>query len=198
MLSLYACGNSQETTITPKAATPQAKKVAQKPAQARTTTIRSTSNTRPKSQINQAYPYDIDLKKADGSIVNSSEVLAKNGKPTMVLFWLTTCFPCKMELAAVQKKYASWKEQADFNMVVISTDFSKNYPRFVDMVNKSGWEWETYNDVNREFRNVIPGQLNGLPQSFVFNADGEIVYHKRKYSTGDEDKLFGEVLKLVK
>jgi len=158
MLSLYACGNSQETTITPKAATPQAKKVAQKPAQARTTTIRSTSNTRPKSQINQAYPYDIDLKKADGSIVNSSEVLAKNGKPTMVLFWLTTCFPCKMELAAVQKKYASWKEQADF----------------------------------------IPGQLNGLPQSFVFNADGEIVYHKRKYSTGDEDKLFGEVLKLVK
>ena len=36
----------------------------------------------------------------------------------------------------------------------------------------------------------MPGRLNGLPQVFLLDKNGEIVYHKRKYLPGDEDKLF--------
>lgn len=148
---------------------------------------------RPKSEINQNYPYDIDLKMADGKVLNSSEILKSNGKPTVVLFWLTTCVPCRYEMKAIHEKYERWTEEADFNLIAISTDFQKNYESFVKKVNESGWKWDTYNDVNREFRHVLPGELNGLPQTFIFDKNGEIVYHKRKYRSGDEDALFEKV-----
>ena len=158
---------------------------------------RVIDTSRPKNEISQAYPFDIDLKTKDSEILNSKDILKSNGKPTVILFWLTTCYPCRIEMNAIQKKYANWKEEADFNLFAISTDFQKNFPRFEKMVNESNWPWPSYNDVNREFRKVIPGELNGLPQSFVFDAQGEIVYHKRKYVTGDEDKLFAKVKELA-
>lgn len=156
------------------------------------------SRARPKQQIQQNYPYDIPLKTAAGKEMRSDDVLATNGKPTVLMFWLTTCTPCRFEMEAIKGKYANWQEQADFNMYAISTDFDRNYDAFVKMVNENGWQWETYNDVNREFRNVMPGELNGLPQTFVLDKNGKIVYHKRKWRPGDEDVLFAKVKELAK
>ena len=116
----------------------------------------------------------------------------------MLLFWLTTCVPCRYEMKAIAEKYEGWTTQADFNFYAISTDFQKNYEAFKSVVAKNEWGWETYHDTNREFRNIMPGQLNGLPQTFVLDKDGKIAYHKRKYRTGDEDKLFAEIQKLSK
>ncbi len=142
------------------------------------------------------YPYDITLRKADGTDVNSAEVLLYEDGPTIISFWLTTCGPCLMEFAAMKKKYAHWNKEMDFNFVAISTDFPKNYDKFARMVNDNDWPWESYNDVNREFWKVIPGALNGLPQVFVYNQQGEVVYYKRKYSPGDEDTLFAKIKEL--
>lgn len=153
--------------------------------------IQDTS--RPKNQIKADFPFDIPMTLSDRTEVNSEEILAKNGKPTVLLFWLTTCYPCRMELNAIKKKYAGWQKEADFNFAVVSTDFQKNYQKFITRVEKENWVWDTYHDTHREFRKVIPGALNGLPQTFVFDKNGEIVYHKRKYSSGDEDKLFDVV-----
>ena len=100
-------------------------------------------------------------------------------------------------MAAIEKEFAGWKEQADFNLFAISTDFQKNFPRFEKMVQENNWPWPAYNDVNREFRKVLPGGLNGLPQTFVFDSEGNIAYHKRKYSSGDEHKLFEKVKELA-
>lgn len=149
--------------------------------------------SRPKGQVNKVFPYDIDLKTVDGEIINSSKILKNNDKPTVLLFWLTTCGPCRMEMRAIKKVYEEWQTEADFNLVAISTDFSKNYPNFVKMVNENKWPWEAYNDVNREFRRVMPGELNGLPQTFILDKDGSIVYHKRKYRPGDEKTLFEKI-----
>jgi len=44
---------------------------------------------------------------------------------------------------------------------------------------------------------VMPGALNGLPQTFIFDKNGEIAYHKRKYRGGDEKKLFAKVKELA-
>ena len=134
---------------------------------------------------------------AKKEILNSEKKLMSNGKPTVVLFWLTTCYPCRMELNAIKKVYPNWKKEADFNLVAISTDFKKNYNNFIKRVEKEEWPWETFHDTNREFRLVMPGALNGLPQTFIFDKNGEIAYHKRKYSSGDETKLFEKVKELA-
>jgi len=148
--------------------------------------------------IETDYPYSIDLKTPDGKVINSSEVLKKNGKPSVVMFWLTTCYPCGLELNAIKTKFPQWQEEADFNLYAISTDFPKNAEKFVSRVKSGGWTFEAYHDYTRKFMRVMPGGLNGLPQVFVFDKDGTIVYHKRKYKPGDEDTLFAKVKELAK
>ena len=210
IMSLAACGNSQQEQPTAKTAQSTATQstksatnsnvvdvqTAMQTQKKRTQSFRSRA--RSKDQIQQNYPYDISLKTAAGKEIPSDEVLAKNDKPTVLLFWLTTCTPCRFEMQAIKNKYTDWQAQADFNFYAISTDFERNYETFVKMVNENGWEWETYNDVNREFRNVMPGELNGLPQTFLLDKDGKIVYHKRKWRPGDEDVLFDKVKALAK
>ena len=155
-----------------------------------------TSKSRPKTEIKQTFPFDLALTDGVGNKTSTEEIF-KKGKPTVVLFWLTTCYPCRVEMAAIKKKYAKWQDETDFNLVAISTDFEKNYDNYLKYVEKADWPWEAYHDSNREFRNVMPGELNGLPQTFIFDGNGEIAYHKRKFRSGDEDKLYNEIKKLA-
>lgn len=170
----------------------QAQEGQEKPLETREPTY-IMDTARPATEINAVYPYDIQLKQADGQLVSSDQVLPTNGKPTVLLFWLTTCFPCRMELEALRKAVPGWREETDFNLVAISTDFAKNFPAFVERVQTGDWSWPAFNDVNREFSRILPGQLNGLPQTFVIDGSGEIVYHHRKYRPGDELALYEAV-----
>lgn len=151
------------------------------------------STARSKEKMIQTFPFDIDLKNPEGKVVNSATLLKKHKTPTVFMFWLTTCYPCRLEVAAVQSKYEQWKKEEDFRLILISYDFPKNYDNFVKRANEEKWPWEAYHDVNREFGTILPGELNGLPQVFVFDKDGNIAYQKRKYTTGDEDTMFEKV-----
>jgi len=148
--------------------------------------------------ITTNYPYNVELKTADGEVLNSSKVFKQNGKPSVVMFWLTTCYPCGLELQAITKKFPQWQEETDFNLYAISTDFPKNAAKFTKRVKSGNWTFEAYHDYKRQFIKEMPGGLNGLPQVFVFDKDGTIVYHKRKYKPGDEDVLFAKVKELAK
>ncbi len=193
----FACSN--EAADAPVIAAAQAKTIAQKITTDSVKPRRYILETaRPKNQIKQTFPYDIDLKLANGETINSETALQANGKPTILLFWLTTCYPCRVEMKAIKKVYAQWKQEADFNLVAISTDFPKNYDNFVKQVKDNDWPWQTYNDLNREFKHVLPGGLNGLPQTFILDAAGNVVYHKRKYSSGDEQRLFEKIKAISK
>ena len=145
-------------------------------------------------EIKGEYPYDISIRTADYDTLNTETVFEKNGKPTILLFWLTTCAPCRMEMGAIAKKYESWQAERAFNMYAVSIDWPRNAEQFVSRVKQSNWPFPAYLDFNREFWKIMPGRLNGLPQVFILNEEGGIVHHKRKYRPGDEDQLF-EIVK---
>lgn len=168
----------------------------QPPSPTKQSPVLYTETARPEDKIQKFFPYDIKLKNAEGKEFMSSQLFKKNGKPTVLLFWLTTCGPCKMEMEAIKNKYESWSKESKFNFFAISTDWSHNTEKFVERVKTSGWPFAAYHDFNQEFKYVMPGGLNGLPQVFVLNKKGEVVFHKRKYMPGDEDKLFEEIKKL--
>lgn len=146
------------------------------------------------SQLEKAFPYDVELIDADGKKISSKDLL-KTGKPTAVMFWLTTCGPCLRKFAAMKEKYPDWKKEADFNLVAISVDWPKNHEKFVSMTKKKDWPWPVYLDTQRDFKKLMPGNLNGLPQEFLFDKDGNIVHHKKKYVAGQEDILFEKIKK---
>ncbi len=154
-----------------------------------------TETSRSETQINKIFPFDIDLKTAGEKTINSAQLLKNPGKPTVLVFWLTTCYPCRLELEALKQNMTAWKKETDFQLFTISTDFPDRKAAFVETVNAQNWPFEAYHDFNREFRYVIPGELNGLPQLFVFNKKGVITYSHRRYTPGDEKELFEQIKK---
>jgi len=192
LCSIVAC-QSQQVTEGPKVVATAAKAPVSEPTFKVPPHFKGTI---PKAGLPIAtnYPYNIELTDAEGNAHNSADVFKKNGKPTVILFWLTTCYPCGLELKALKEKYPKWAAAEDFNFYAISTDFQKNYSNFQKRVKDSGWAFETYHDTNRAFSKEMPGNLNGLPQVFIYDAEGNIIYHKRKYRPGEEDKLIEQII----
>ena len=153
---------------------------------------------RPDEQIKKQFPFDIPLSDIKDNITNSAKVLANNDKPLVVFFWMTTCGPCREELTAIKGKYEAWQKEAPFRMIAMSIDFPQRHEAFKNRVDTEGWLWEAYHDWNREFTAVMPEGLNGVPQVFLFDKNGKIVYHHRKYWEGDEDELFQKIKEVIK
>ncbi len=143
-------------------------------------------------QPSAAFPFQVDFLTPDSVATNSKVVLGK-GKVTVLAFWLSTCLPCQIELSAYTKKYAEWQRQADFQMFAISIDFPQRFPQMAKMAHSSGWPFPAYWDSAQAFKNILPGELNGLPQVFLFDKDGKLVWQHRRYVTGDEEELFAQI-----
>ncbi|MDO8366737.1 MAG: redoxin domain-containing protein [Saprospiraceae bacterium] len=148
------------------------------------------------------FPFNITLLNMDSTeVTNSSKVMAipkkeKDRKPTVIAFWLTTCIPCHIELASYSAHYAEWKKQADFNLYAISTDFSKNFRRIAGIAKEKQFPFEVYWDRDHLFRTVMPGELNGLPQVFIFDKNGNLAYKHKGFRPGDEAALFAKIKEL--
>lgn len=147
--------------------------------------------------INKTFPYNIPLVNLEGDTLLSSEILQNEGRPIAIAFWLTTCPPCRMEMSNIKDHYQEIVSETGVRLLFVSTDFGKNEHKIREIIETNEYPFEVYHDVHREFREVMSGGLNGLPQTFILNSSGEILYHKRKYIPGDEFKLFEAMRKAV-
>lgn len=137
-----------------------------------------------------AFPFDgITLTDMDSSKTLPSEKILKKGKPTVLAFWLTTCGPCQMELAAYSKRYAAWQQELDFQLLAISIDYPERFRQIAVKARTAQWPFPVWWDSGRMFRDVLPGGLNGLPQVFLFDAKGKLVWQHRRYAPGQEALL---------
>ena len=138
------------------------------------------------------YPFNITMLKPDSSVVNTNDLL-KKGKPTVLAFWLTTCVPCQYELASNAEHFAEWQKEADFRLLAVSIDFPERFPQVKKLAKERKWPFPVYWDNTRAFKAVLPGGLNGLPQVFLYDKNGTLVWHHKKYATGDEAELFAKI-----
>ena len=147
------------------------------------------------AQPSVPFPFSITLLNPDSTSVNTNALL-KKGKPTVLAFWLTTCMPCQVELATYAKHFAEWQKEADFRLLAVSIDFPERFPQVKKMAKEKNWPFPVYWDNTRAFKTILPGGLNGLPQVFLFDKNGTLVWQHKKFVTGDEAVLFGEIKKL--
>ncbi len=136
------------------------------------------------------FPFNIKLKDKNQKEFLSKDILKKAGQPTVILFWLTTCGPCARELKALNLNLERWKKQMPFNLVAISEDYDTNFPAFVSRQTNEKWIFPTYWDYNRDFKSVMPGAINGMPQTFIYDKKGKLVYQKKGFIDGDENNFF--------
>lgn len=147
-------------------------------------------------QIVSEKPFpSVNIKTVDGKAVNTHDFTQK-GKITVVSFWATWCTPCKRELDAIHEVYGDWAENYNLQLLAITIDDARGLTKVPAIVKSKGWEFTVLADSKQELMQTLNFQT--IPQTFLLDANGNIVYTHSGYNPGDEIKLEEEIRKLQK
>lgn len=135
----------------------------------------------------------VNIKTLDGRVVNTSEYTSK-GKVTIVSFWATWCTPCKKELDVINELYSEWVEKYDIQLLAITIDDARGLTKVPALVQSKGWEFIVLADSKQELQQTLNFQT--IPQTFLLNDKGEIVYAHNGYNPGDELQLEKKISEL--
>ena len=124
-----------------------------------------------------------------------TKTLVGLGKPMIVSFWSTSCKPCIRELDAIYDALPDWKEDADFDVVAVSTDDSRLLAKARSFAEGRGWgeDYILLFDKNQDFMRAM--NVSQVPHVFVIDEDGKIVYSHTSYLPGNEAELFEAIKK---
>lgn len=136
----------------------------------------------------------VTLQDMSGKTVNTAQLGVKG--PIVISFWATWCSPCKRELNTIHELYADWVTETGVTVVAVSIDDEKTKAQVPVYVDGKGWEYVVLMDPNGDFKRAMG--VNNVPHTFLIDKDGNIVYSHNSYAPGDEEKLYAEILKLVK
>ncbi len=134
----------------------------------------------------------INVKTMDGKSVNIQELVG-NGKITIISFWATWCSPCKRELDAIAEIYPDWQEEYNVELLAVTIDDARGVAKVPAMVASKGWEYEILSDSKQDLQRALNFQT--VPQTFLLDGAGEIVYSHSGYTSGDEYELEEQIMK---
>ena len=129
---------------------------------------------------------NIVIKRLDGETVNIQDY-GNNGKITVLSFWATWCSPCKRELDAIAEIYPEWQDNYNVELVAITIDNARAMSKVRPILEQKGWPFEILSDSNQELQQAL--NFQAIPQTFVVDSKGEIVYEHSGYQPGDEYEL---------
>jgi cytochrome c biogenesis protein CcmG/thiol:disulfide interchange protein DsbE len=138
---------------------------------------------------------NIDIKDVKGNPFNTSNI-SNDGKPVIISFWATWCKPCIKELTTINDVYSEWQEETGVKLYAISVDDARSSSLVAPMVNGKGWEYAVLLDQNGDFKRAM--NVGPIPQTFVVNGKGEIVWQHTSFSEGAELDLIEIVRKVEK
>ena len=129
---------------------------------------------------------DITITDLQGKPVNIQEH-AKKSKITILSFWATWCAPCKRELDAISELYPTWQTEYSTNLVAITIDNARALTQVKPLIEEKGWEFDILVDTKQELQQAL--NFQAIPQTFVVDAEGNILYQHEGYTPGDEYEL---------
>ncbi len=115
-----------------------------------------------------------------------TQELVDGQTPFILSFWSTSCKPCILELDALCENYEEWSEESAFRIVAVSIDDSRSSARAKSLAQGRGWgEFFTLGfDINSDFKRTL--NVVSVPQVFIFDKDGVMVYSHTGYTPGNE------------
>lgn len=136
----------------------------------------------------------VSLKTLEGKSVALQDYLG-SGKITVLNFWATWCSPCKKELDAIAEVYADWQEKYGVQVLAITIDTQRDLPKVKPMVATKGWEYTVLSDGAGNLRNAL--NFQSIPQMYLLDQAGNIVYEHTGYLPGDELELEKKIAALA-
>jgi len=135
------------------------------------------------------------VKTMDGHSADVNDFII-DGKITVVSFWATWCSPCKRELDAIADLYPDWQEYYNVEFLAITTDNARGFAKVPAMVASKGWEYTILSDSKQELQNAL--NFQAIPQTFLIDQNGNVVYSHSGYNPGDEYELEDKIKALSK
>lgn len=135
----------------------------------------------------------VEVKTLEGKTVNIQDYLGK-GKPVVLSFWATWCAPCKKELDIIADMYPDWQEQG-VELLAITIDDARQLAKVPGMVASKGWEYTIISDSKQQLQRSLNFQT--VPQTFLVDGEGNIVYSHSGYQPGDEVELEDKIMELI-
>ncbi len=129
---------------------------------------------------------DITITDLAGKPVKIQEY-AKGSQLTVLSFWATWCSPCKRELDAIQELYPEWIDTYDVRLVAITIDNSRALTQVRPIIEEKGWEFDFLVDSKQELQQAL--NFQAIPQTFLVDAEGNILFQHEGYTPGDEYEL---------
>ena len=136
---------------------------------------------------------NIELNAISGESINLSTDFNEVDKLYVFSFQATWCAPCINELEAIHKKYASWKEALNIEIIAVSIDDSKTQKRVKPFLNGKGWTYKVLLDANQELKRAL--SIVNVPYTIVVK-NNKIVYISNGYSQGAEEEFFNKLKEL--
>ena len=136
---------------------------------------------------------NIELNAITGESVNLSTDFNEVDKLYVFSFWATWCAPCINELEAMHKKYATWKESLNVEIIAVSIYDSRTQKRVKPFLNGKGWTYNVLLDSNQELKRAL--SIVNVPYTIVVK-NSKIVYVSNGYSQGSEEELFNKLKEL--
>ncbi len=130
---------------------------------------------------------NIELNAISGESVNLSTDFNEVDKLYVFSFWATWCAPCINELEAMHKKYATWKESLNVEIIAVSIDDSRTQKRVKPFLNGKGWTYNVLLDSNQELKRAL--SIVNVPYTIVVK-NSKIVFVSNGYSQGAEEELY--------
>ena len=134
-----------------------------------------------------------NLKTLEGEDVDLA-VFSGPGKTTIISMWATWCAPCKKELDAIHEVYDTWQSKYKVELVAVTIDTPRQLAKVKPLVDSKGWTFTILSDTDNQLRNSLG--VMSIPQTFLVNSRGEIVYEHTGYAPGDELELEAQLKRL--
>lgn len=136
---------------------------------------------------------DVKVENARGEEIRIRSLV--NGKPLIISYWSIACKPCIQELNAINDVIEEWREEADFEVIAVSVDDVRMQANAKAKAASLGWDFICIYDTNQELKRAMNVSLT--PQSFIVDADGNIVFSHSGYTPGSEELLFDKILEIA-
>ncbi len=130
---------------------------------------------------------DFTLTSFDGDTYQLSEM---EGQVVVLNFWATWCVSCKDEAEELE---LAWREFEDDGVMFLGVDYLDQKPLNLEWIENYGITYPNGDDIQGRIYNAYGVQ--GLPETFIINRDGEIA--NVFIGAVNREQLTAEILKAL-
>jgi hypothetical protein len=140
----------------------------------------------------QSFPVpEIQMRDIDGSVILSTQMI-KSGSSTLMVFWKESDRESYVNIEDLQEAWKEELSQYGVRMVAIYEDTDGSWPRVKPLVNGNGWEFETYIDINGEFRRAL--NVGDMSCAMLFDENQNLICRYNSACTGGQEFICGKIM----